>query len=358
MRDICVMVRTGFPANPRELFDLFRFYREELGIEGLLTDLDTSGLTARDIYHACHARAPENLQAATSHERFSVVELFRGALFSDEFQLGLVARFLSAFPEQRRLSFVHIPKSAGADLSSHLIARYPSFNTSIADPALTGKTILHRNIKSLVLECAVSRDLYLHGHNHLRTYAEWGAARPQDLVFTVLRDPTAQVISQINYVLTRMTEEEEPVGRDTAGWRTEFGISDPAALRTPQRARAVAHDILRHSGVMPSNLACHFLGDGTSRHAIERIAIYNVEVTVLPRYAQWVRTRWNIVQETHLHRSQRFISIDDLSADDVSYLHAITEEDRALYRHVSDLLQARNACCLRGTEVLASAPAA
>lgn len=55
-----------FPRNTRDVFDLFRFYREELGVKALLTDIETDGLSLRDVYRACHGRDPENDRGAAS----------------------------------------------------------------------------------------------------------------------------------------------------------------------------------------------------------------------------------------------------------------------------------------------------
>src|SRR5690349_20055299 len=171
------MTPPNFPTDFRSVFDLFRFYRPELGVQALLTDVDLEGVTARDVYHACHGREPENEEAATSHERHSIPDLFERAIRSREFQTGLVERFVKAFPEKNCLSFVHVPKSAGSDLSTHLITRYPSLRTTVIDPGLTDRKAFYQAIKELVLEASTSNAIYIHGHNTLSDYVRWGAAR-------------------------------------------------------------------------------------------------------------------------------------------------------------------------------------
>ncbi|MBN8898302.1 MAG: hypothetical protein J0H35_08970 [Rhodospirillales bacterium] len=210
---------------PRDLRALF-----ELGLQALLMDVDLTGLTATDVYRACHGRVPETPEMASAHERMGIRRLFEVALRSREFRTLFVPRFIAAYPEKRCLSFIHVPKSAGSDLSAHLITRFPSLRTTIIDPDLGSEAAFFAAVKDIVLESAVSEHVYIHGHNTLETYARWGAARPQDHLFTTIREPISLLVSQVNYVLTRMASPETPMAPDTAGWRSIFGVDDPARL--------------------------------------------------------------------------------------------------------------------------------
>ena len=162
---------------------------------------------------------------------------FIAALSSGEFQSQLAARLVRAFPEKRRLFYVHIPKCAGVELASHLISRYPSINTNLLDPVLTSRPEeLFLAIKHVVLEIAVSDTIFISGHTHLGTYQSWNGngIRYEDEVFTVVREPIDQIVSQINYVLTRIFTGEGPVPLDTKGWRVEFGVDDLGIKTSPK----------------------------------------------------------------------------------------------------------------------------
>jgi hypothetical protein len=233
-----------------------------------------------------------------------------------------------------------------------LITRYPSLRTTIADPELTDVVTFHKNLKNLVLEAGTSEYIYLHGHNHLRTYAEWGAARPQDHVFTTVRDPVDLIISQINYVLTRMASDETPLPHDTGGWRAEFDVHDVSILESKAEVVRLAQQILRHTGVVPINNTCAFLGNGTSADALERLAIYDVEITDLRRYPQWIRDRWQIHHQTRMNPSRRFVTLADFAPADIEYINSITHEDQLFFRHISDRLDGTGKSSLRGTEAL------
>ena len=94
------------------------------------------------------------------------------------------------------------------------------------DPDWASSDQFFAAIRDVVLEANVSDSIYVHGHNNLAFYRKWELIRFRDEIFTVLRDPISRVISQVNYVLTRIFSDEVPVAPDTRGWRDEFGIDD------------------------------------------------------------------------------------------------------------------------------------
>ena len=347
------MINRQFPRNFRDLFDLFRFYRPELGLPALLSDMDLEGLTATDVYRAVHGRLPETPEMALAHERMGILQLFEVALRSKEFQNHLVPRFLAAYPEKRCLSFIHVPKSAGSDLSAHLITRFPSLRTTIIDPDLTSPADFFSAVKDVVLESALCEHVYIHGHNRLETYVRWGAARPGDELFTTVREPVALVVSQVNYVLTRMASTAQPIGPDTAGWRGVFEVDDPGRLENRAEVLRLASVILRNQGVVPPNNTCHFLGDGTTGGALAAMARHNVEVTDLQRYPRWLKERWMVRDtSTRVNASRAYVTLQDFSPEDRLYIHAITDQDQALHAHVGRRLDATGAASLRGGDLM------
>ena len=318
------MINRQFPRNFRDLFDLFRFYRPELGLPALLSDMDLEGLTATDVYRAVHGRLPETPEMALAHERMGILQLFEVALRSKEFQNHLVPRFLAAYPEKRCLSFIHVPKSAGSDLSAHLITRFPSLRTTIIDPDLTSPADFFSAVKDVVLESALCEHVYIHGHNRLETYVRWGAARPGDELFTTVREPVALVVSQVNYVLTRMASTAHPIGPDTAGWRGVFEVDDPGRLEN-------------RAEVLP----------------LAAMARHNVEVTDLQRYPRWLKERWMVRDtSTRVNASRAYVTLQDFSPEDRLYIHAITDQDQALHAHVGRRLDATGAASLRGGDLM------
>ena len=64
-------------------------------------------------------------------------------------------------------------------------------------------------------------------------------------------------------------------------------------------------------------------------------------------YEPWLASRWGIDQSARRNESQKFISAQSLSADDLDYLHRISEEDTKLYQHVSERLRVAGGVSIR-----------
>ena len=119
------------PTDVRATLELFRFYRSEVGLHRLLENADVVSMLPRQIYQAVHNRPPDSYESLLRQNVNPVIDTFIAALSSAEFQENLIAHVLRSFPEKRRLFFVHIPKTAGVDLATHLISRYPSASTNL-----------------------------------------------------------------------------------------------------------------------------------------------------------------------------------------------------------------------------------
>jgi hypothetical protein len=337
------------------MFDLFRFYRPEVRIEHLFKDAGVALLSPRQVYHAVHNRPPDSLGTALPPTNYDAVGVFLAALSSLEFQENLAAHLLRSFPEKRRLFFVHIPKTAGVDLANHLICRYPSISTTLLDRTLTPATEqLFLAIKHIVLELACSDTIFVSGHTPLGTYQSWGGngIRYQDHVFTVIREPLEQIVSQINYTLTRIFSDETPIPPDTAGWRHEFAVSNPVPRPSRDAMVQLARRILRHKGVVVPNVICAFLGGGSCAEAIVQTVAHDLEVIDLKRLDSWCEQTWNITERTRLNSSEKFVSLHDLSTDDLDYARGIVQEDMRYYQGVMAAYERHGGTSVRGSQVV------
>jgi hypothetical protein len=341
------------PTETREVLELFRFYHPETGLEGLLENVDLRGVLPRQIYHAVHARPPESVETALAERQYPIDQIFAAALRSIEFRQRLVINVLGAYPEKTRLIFIHIPKCAGSNLSAHLIGRFASLNTNLLDPGLTPEPAFFLALKHLVLELAVSDTIYIHGHNHLQTFHDWQAIRLRDTVFTVLRHPADLVLSQVNYVLSRIFSPEHPISADTAGWRDEFAVRD-LSFPGPEVVADLAHRILAHRGVVPANVMAQFLGHGTAETAIAHIVTHHIEVTEMSHYGTWCHARWGIERHRHVNASHPYFKLTDLSLADRALIATITEEDTALHQQVTHRLATLGTASLTGRAVLST----
>ena len=127
------------PTTPRETFRAYRFYSGGEGPPRIASRLDFTGVTPHQVYYATLGRFPtaeEALQHA-SNPAATFVHL-------------LVERLLAAFPEKRRVLFVHIPKCAGSDLTQNLLDRYAGLNWRLSQRAWYARNKMHGYIRRLM----------------------------------------------------------------------------------------------------------------------------------------------------------------------------------------------------------------
>ena len=279
---------------------------------------------------------------------------FIAALSSVEFQENLIAHVLRSFPEKRRLFFVHIPKTAGVDLATHLISRFPSLSTTLLDRNLTPKREqLFLAIKHVVLEMTCSDTIFISGHTHLGIYQRWcgNGIRFQDRVFTVVREPMEQILSQVNYTLTRIFSDENPAPPDTAGWRREFHVENLDLRHSRDQVLHLARRILRHQGVVVPNVICSYLGGGSCKQALLQTAAHDLEVIELKRLDAWAKQQWNAASGARLNSSEKFVTLQDFSRDDVDYARSIVQEDAQYYRDVLAAYERHGETSIRGSQI-------
>ena len=343
------------PTNLRETFELFRFYRPDVGIKRLLQDTGVSEMSPRQVYQSVHGRPPDSLEAAVPSPNYDATASFIAALSSVEFQQNLAAHFLRAFPEKRRLFFVHIPKTAGVDVATRLISRFPSINTNLLNRILTPRPPeIFLAIKHIVLEMACSDTVFISGHTHLITYQNWtgNGIRCCDDVFTVVREPMARILSQVNYVITRIFSDQTPPQPDTLGWRREFNVTDLGIRESPEKIFDLARRILRNRGVVVPNIMCEYIGGSTYEASLTKTVAHDMEVIDLKQLDAWTEERWGVRDKTRLNTSEKFVSMKDFPAEDVTYARSIVEEDMKYYERVLAALDRSGGTSIRGAQIV------
>jgi hypothetical protein len=166
--------------------------------------------------------------------------------------------------------------------------------------------------------------------------------RPTDRVFTIIREPLAVAVSQINYILTRF-DEDIAAGKmqpDTAGWSRVMDLGALPARMSDDFVERVTRAALRNEDLTPPNSLCNMLGGQGAQSVVDRLLTYGVEVTDVARYNQWLREAWGIGAQTRWNESKKFISLQDLGTEDIFHLNSITREDQRFHLTVESLLTA------------------
>ena len=341
------------PSDPRSLFDWLGLYDERGGLAQLLSRLEFGGERPEGTHYAAFGAYPRSVEDVLRWGTYYPRDHLHDLLLSDAFQTGLIPLFLRAFPEKRRLIFVHIPKCAGTDLSFHFRARHPSLERSLTDPAWTPKSAMLRRISRVVAHVRTADSIFVHGHINLADHIAAGIIRPTDRIFTVIREPLAAAISQVNYILTRF-EEDLTGGQlrpDTAEWSRAMDLGPTPARMSDDFIKRLTTAALRTKRLTVPNSQCLWLGGEGTQAVVDRLATYDVEVSEVERYNAWLQATWGIEAKTRWNASKKFIALQDLTTDDLGYLVGITREDQRLYRTVERLLTSTGKLSLSGEDL-------
>jgi hypothetical protein len=342
------------PRDPRSLFELFVTHDPAHGLEELLATLDVAGIEPRHIYHSILGRRPETLLATRKPEHYNARDHMRGALISPEFQRKIIPLMLNAYPEKQRLLFVHVPKCAGTDLRIGLSTRYPALDIGLGQPDWTSTQQLFAAIHEVALGLRFSDTILLHGHIRIAAAINAGMVRPTDRIITVIRDPVDIILSNINYIITRILDDQEAGNDapDTQGWRRALSI-DHLPPEMPEGVTArLFNTMLHHPATTVPNSICYWLGNGDVQSAIRRLVINDVEITDTQHYAAWMRGRWDVVRAVKANESRKFVTRAHIGADDFKFIESITADDREIFALLSKQIEASGQNAIFGKDII------
>ena len=275
--------RLPAPERPRDTFKLLSLYTRSQGLYNLLRQVDFADRSPRQVaYAALGGMAPSVGKGQWAWTPGAARDLFNEQLLSETFQRNVLRLFLEAFPEKRRLLFVHIPKCAGSDLSHHLVGRHASISEQLRASHWTDSQQLFEELSNTVRKLALLRyDLRPWTREHWRIIWRRGWHDPCDRIFTILRDPVEIAISQVNYILTRLkadaaTGEVQP---DVRAWMRMLDMDEAPAGLSDDVLRELGRRALRMREIVMPDPMCHWLGGGDAAAVLERLAEHEVEVT-------------------------------------------------------------------------------
>ena len=340
------------PMNPRQLLEILALYDGSYELYDMLTRVDLCRHNARDAYYCVFGRYPENPVGLLT-DKSTITDYINQMLLSEDFQKNIIDIFLNAYPEKRRLLFVHIPKCAGSDLSNHLVTKYPSIGQMLGATAWTSHDELFACLRDIVLRTKFSDSIFVRGHLNLSYYLSSHLNRPGDDIFTVIRNPLEIAISHVNYILTRFHADfkRQSLGPDTGQWLSLLGLPNVPDTSSDQANRELAQRILYNSQIVPSNPLCHWLGGGTAETVLARIAVHGVEISDTTRYSAWLHSKWGLSGNTRQNASQTFISAHSLDQRDTDYIRSQFAEDIKLYQVVHDHLSRYGLDSVRAHEI-------
>ncbi|MGE0223610.1 MAG: hypothetical protein AB7S57_10140 [Acetobacteraceae bacterium] len=346
------------PTDPQSLAKLFSLYDGANGLYDLLCRLDFRGIKPSHLRYSVFEELTSLFRVIGGWETYAARDELNNLLHSQTFQENIIPFLLNAFPDRRRLLFVHIPKCAGSDLSLHLSSRTPSIEQRWAERSWSSPAELFRSISHFAREVAFFDRIFIRGHVPLDYYCNHHLIRPSDHVFTIVRDPLEISVSQANYVLTKIRRNVESgiMERDTQGWMQFLGLTALPTEMTAAFASEYSRKILYNTDIVEPNSICRWLGGGTAEEVIRRLAQYDVELTDTGRYNDWLTERWGIVANTRQNESEKFVTLDTLGHQELNYLARLSPEDLKLFDIVGKALAGTEKPSVTGSQLLEYLP--
>jgi hypothetical protein len=344
------------PCGPRSMFELLVWYDERLGLAPLLSRLDLDGHQPRQVYCGVFGMPPQATAHLPPEGRYYPRDHLNEVLLSDEFQTDLLPRLLSAYEDKRRLIFIHIPKCAGTDLSNKLKTRFPWVDFNIMDADWTTKDAMLRHLSRLATQIRFADSLYLCGHARLDYYARNHLIRPTDQPFTIVRDPSDVIMSQVNYVLTRfwLDGEQKEMRPDTLEWLRLIGIDALPSRMSEAFVHHAGMKVLQNTDIVKPNSICYWLGgeNANAQEALGALISQDVEVTDTSHYVEWLAQRWQMHSRSRDNPSMKFLTVKMLPRQYRDYIMEISREDMKLYRAVEQGIARKGTLSVMGRELV------
>ena len=342
------------PRSLREVFGLLAYLSAAGGIEYLLDRIDFSDATPADISLAVFGRAPGEPAAAIPEPGYEARAHFRDAILSPEFRGRVMHNILTAFPDKGRDIFIHVPKCAGTDLIFNLATRgLPLPRMLELEGWLSDEEFLAA-IGGICRIAPFHERFFVYGHMELGSYVYDAGVRAGDRIFTVIRDPLDQMLSQANYAIGRLRQDPTGSAPDTAEILQYLDIPRLPPEIGDRELKELACRALLHPEIAQPNRACTYLGrgmKGTYAAAIDRLVVHDVEITTTDLYERWLRERWNVGTSARHNRSDSILSRSDLRWLYADALRDRTAEDQKLFNTVAWALEQTGGASVTGMEI-------
>lgn len=283
------------------------------------------------LYRSFLKRNPESLTAAQRPFRGLEAEL-RAVTSSAEFKQNFGVHVLDEFRDLRRELFIHIPKTGGNSVLVRA-AQDPRF-VVVRSPL--GPTVdipdwpkYYYHIACRLFSNATH--ILVHYHLQIQHAVAFRLLRPQDQIYTIVRDPVSLMISYLNYVLTRVAtsvgDPTPPYGISDMRRAMGFGVDQELGSNIDE---AVLVSIL--GNYIPKNPMCNCLGATDADTAYDNLYKFGIKVyDMIALKDLFAGYSW---EYAHENMSNKYISAEMLSDRTLYQLHAMSYEDLLLYERL------------------------
>jgi hypothetical protein len=344
------------PRTQTELFQLLATYNPAFGWDAFAGTIDFSGITPRQICQVVLGRHPATVEQAIAAPDYDARQHFRAALVSREFRKRFLGYFLQAYRSKGRDIFIHVPKCAGTDLILNLGWRSVPLPKMLEVEGWTSDSEFLEIMAGLARAAASSDRLFIYGHMELGEYIDIAGIRPDDCLFTVLRDPVDLMVSQANYAVGRLRQDPTGQQPDAADYLRMLGLTHLPDTISSGELKNLTFKALLNPTVTESNRACFFLGRGSKAvfaTALENLILHNAEITTTENYSRWLLERWGISSGSRHNRSEPILSNVEARRLCGAALADASTEDRKLYDVVSWALQEAGSASIKGQHLAA-----
>ena len=321
------------------MFELLSRLQPDDDLDLFLGQVGWAAVTPQQVCYAVLDRLPEDMvhDGLLGGAPFNPPAYCKALLLSVEFQSTIVSRLLNAYPEKPRRFFVHVPRSGGTSLGETLELHACTIPYNAMGLAWSsGRTFLDA-VAQICRSVERHDAIHVTGHYTLRSLLDGRLWRFGDVIWTSLRDPRDIVVSFLNYILTTLQSDSDLVRPDSLAWSRALGLTAPIARLQPERIRQLLPRMIQDDRLLPRNLFCHFLGDGTAASTVDLLAAADVEIVASTKLDRWRERHWPEAALARANVSTPFVTWKTLGEDGQRRIEALIGQDLLLYQAVAPL---------------------
>jgi hypothetical protein len=265
-------------------------------------------------------RAPE-LEALEKAGELSLFELVHHLVLSEEFASSVDMLAVRAFPGDRRIFHIHIPKTAGSSL--HAAFHREGWCTYKSDLAGAPAPQRAACYETFTLE-RIRRGMLIGGHRTLDSYIRM--CKPGDVCIAFVRDPLERILSHYNYLMTRL--EQDPTAQDSKNMLLAGFVADDFKYSYAR------------TDLFPRNIQCgYFCPQKTFSHAQLAISMHDVQVYDVEQYPGVVASFLGTQGTDHENVSSKYLYSGDVSSRLREKIRVENKEDYLLFESVAERLR-------------------